>query len=137
MLRVVGALAVLCVSSGAGHAGPPHRGGVRVVPATGATTIPTTIFLNRCAGGCTVKPGLVDDARTHTSTVVPGAAPFTISEFVWGDAVWNELVVCLKEVFSPYPVTITEVQPASTVHCTRGVSCSTGRPIQTSSCRVR
>ncbi|HEU0034380.1 MAG TPA: MYXO-CTERM sorting domain-containing protein [Kofleriaceae bacterium] len=87
-----------------------------VIPARPVDVIPNTIYLNRCAGGCTVKFGTTDDARTHTSTIPQGGSMFTVAEFAWGDAEWNALVQCFKEVYSPYAVTITDVQPSPDVH---------------------
>lgn len=91
-----------------------------------AAQISQTIYLNRCRGGCTVHMGN-NDARTDTSTIpVPftgnTAAPdFRITEFedssrnvgAAADAEWNQIVQCMKEVYSPYAVNITDVRPTA------------------------
>jgi len=89
-----------------------------------AASVSPTIYLNRCRGGCTVHMGN-NDARSDTSTIpTPTAqAPgpdFHVTEFQdssknVGDAAtpeWNLLVQCMKEVYSPYNVTVTDVRPA-------------------------
>lgn len=78
-----------------------------------------TIYLERCKGDCIVTRG-VNDARAMTSTIpTPGAHP-PISEYRNGaglsgaaaDLEWNALVQCMKEVYSPFNVVVTDVKPA-------------------------
>ncbi|HWU86631.1 MAG TPA: hypothetical protein VN253_05130 [Kofleriaceae bacterium] len=80
-----------------------------------------TIYLERCKGGCTVNRG-ANDARAMTSTIpTPGA--HSISEYRNGalqsgaaaDDEWNAVVQCMKEVYSPFNVMITDVKPAAGV----------------------
>src|SRR5690606_18523689 len=62
---------------------------------------------------CLIHKSGINDARTRTSTIPQGAATdYTISEFAWGDDEWNAIVQCVKEVYSPYQVTITDQLPA-------------------------
>lgn len=82
------------------------------------------IYLNRCSGGCVVHKGN-NDARTNTSTIPmaftghPGP-DFAVSEYknaalqtgAAADAEWAQVVQCMKEVYSPYNVTVTDVRPA-------------------------
>ncbi|HEX7842577.1 MAG TPA: MYXO-CTERM sorting domain-containing protein [Kofleriaceae bacterium] len=93
--------------------------------ATPAAQVSQTIYLNRCSGGCTVHMGN-NDARSNTSSIpmvtpqTPGPA-FTIGEFVndsggvgaAADAEWAQVVQCMKEVYSPYNVAVTDVKPTS------------------------
>jgi len=93
-----------------------QAGGLRhevVISPTVSTPIdvvPNKIFLNRCVGGCTILHGTTNDARTHTS-VIPAPATNLMSAWAWTDQEWNDLFQCVKEVYSPFGVTVTDVQP--------------------------
>ncbi|MGE0548318.1 MAG: hypothetical protein AB7O24_21340 [Kofleriaceae bacterium] len=70
------------------------------------------LYLNRCKGGCTIKKSGINDARTHSSTIPVGdQTDFAMTEFEWGDDEWDQIVQCVKEVYSPYAVMITDQQP--------------------------
>ena len=80
--------------------------------ATGAGTL----YLNRCVGGCVIHKAGINDARTRTSSIPKGnATDYTVSPFAWGDAEWDAIVQCMKEVYSPYKVTVTDEPPAAGV----------------------
>lgn len=107
-MRTLLALAVL-VSSVA-PAAAQHVGNVSKI-----------IYLERCKGGCTVRKG-ADDARGYTSSIPDGtAAEYTIPEFknsqgltgAAADDEWNQLVQCVKEVYSPFAAEVTDVKPTS------------------------
>ena len=76
------------------------------------------IYLNRCSGGCTIIGGSINDARTNTSTI-PSTGTHMVAEYrnaagetgQAADAEWNQLVQCLKEVYSPFAVTVTDQMP--------------------------
>jgi len=79
------------------------------------------IYMERCKNGCTLKKG-VDDSRTLTSSIVSGSGTdFPMAEFMSStgqtgaaaDAEWNALVTCVKEVYSPYNVVITDQKPTT------------------------
>ena len=82
--------------------------------------ISRVIYLERCVGGCRVTGGSSNDARTLTTTI-PSPGNYTITEFpnadgqrgAAADAEWNALVQCMREVYSPYDVEITDVKPAA------------------------
>lgn len=96
--------------------------------ATPHAQISQTLYLERCVGGCTIKKGGVNDARTSTSTIPqqgsacgdPTGAGCRVSEFVnkdnmsgaAADEEWDAVVQCVKEVYSPYMVTVTDEKPA-------------------------
>ena len=108
------------------------------------------LYLNRCRGGCTVHGG-TDDARAGTSSlpcngeVTCGngscscqgdtAGTFTIEEFEdsagnTGDLAtpeWDQVVQCVREVYSPYNVEVTDVAPPSGTSHNQGIVA--GRPI--------
>lgn len=76
------------------------------------------IYLNRCSGGCLVHGGQINDARTNTSAI-PEAGDYNLSEYkdaagmtgAMADAEWNAVVQCMKEVYSPFNVTVTDQKP--------------------------
>ncbi len=82
------------------------------LPAEAGTEISKIIFLNRCRGGCTISPG-GNDARTQKSNIVTKTV--TLSEFAYDDATWNAVVNCVKELYAPFDVEITDVNPGSEV----------------------
>jgi len=90
-----------------------------VEPATPFAAVSPVLYLNRCTGGCTVRQGN-NDARNHVSSIPNGTAasyPITEFELVNGqggqaaDAEWAPLVRCMQEVYAPYNITVTDVQP--------------------------
>ncbi len=88
--------------------GPAAKPGVAQVGAAG------TLYLNRCVGGCVIHKSGINDARTHSSYIPMGTGPdFQLSEFAWGDVEWNAIVQCVKEVYSPYALKVTDVQPTA------------------------
>jgi MYXO-CTERM domain-containing protein len=81
------------------------------------------IFLNRCKGGCELfdAPGGETDARYNTSYILndaiqsePGPSR-TVPEWKHGDAAWDELVQCVKDLYAPYDVTVTDVDPGESI----------------------
>jgi hypothetical protein len=71
------------------------------------------IFLDRCVDGCTISPGS-DDSRTSRSSIVSGTTH--ISEFDLGDQAWDVMVTCVNDVYEPYGVAITDVDPGDAPH---------------------
>jgi len=66
------------------------------------------LYLNRCAGGCTVSPGS-NDSRLDTTTIFDHTV--TLSEFAHDDEVWDDMVACIRDVLRPYHVEVTEEDP--------------------------
>ena len=91
-------------------------------PMAPAALIAQTLYLERCTGNCTVTGGGINDARSYTSTI-PTTGPNTIAEFrgnggtvgAAANADWNAVVQCVKEVYSPFDVQVTDVKPAAGV----------------------
>ncbi|MDQ3364795.1 MAG: hypothetical protein M3680_05140 [Myxococcota bacterium] len=83
--------------------------------------ISQTIYLERCRGGCTVTKATTNNAQNMESTIPSQPGSHVISEFTNKDGMagaaadveWNALVQCLREVYSPFAVTITDTRPAS------------------------
>ena len=72
------------------------------------------IFLNRCKGGCTIYGG-GNDSRSNSSSIIR-ASSATISEWNKGDAQWEALVDCVKALYDPYDIVITDVDPGPDVN---------------------
>jgi hypothetical protein len=83
------------------------------------------LFLDRCVGGCTVRGGGIDDATAQMSTL-PDTGNHTVSEYAWGDLRWAELLQCVREVYSPYGVTVTDARPNNAAYNTVVVAGSPG-----------
>lgn len=78
---------------------------------TSAAVTSNVIFLDRCAQGCIITTG-TDNSTTDRSSIGAG----NLSAFNCGDAAWTAVVTCMKTVFSPYNVVITDVDPGTTTH---------------------
>lgn len=119
------ALAAILLAPLAAAAGPipgsPGFADVVVQPprhATGPrafTQVSHLIYLNNCLpNGCTINPGN-DDSLTQTSSIPQAQAH--LEAWKWGPDNWNQLVQCVKDMYGPYNVTITDQDPgASTPH---------------------
>ncbi len=101
----------------AAPSGSTQPGAALEIPAQPHATAATVLYLNRCTGGCTIKKsgGGFSDARTHQSFIPNGAEGevFTLTEFAWGDGDWDKFMLCMREVYSPYGVRITDQVPAN------------------------
>jgi hypothetical protein len=85
-----------------------------VAPDARATELSHILYVNRCAGDCVIMPG-DNDALDQTSSII-GDTTRTISEFSLGDDVFNQVIDCLKDVYSPYDVQIVTEDPSPTFH---------------------
>jgi len=89
-------------------------------PAPHVGAVSNIIYLNRCSGGCTLRRGS-DDARAMTSTIPQGGTDFVMTEYknaagmtgTAADEEWAATVQCVREVYSPYNVLITDVKPTA------------------------
>jgi hypothetical protein len=104
--------------------GRGHRFGEQVLtPAelgdvSAASSVSNIIFINRCVGGCTVIASKVNNAATGDSTIPMGFADgthITLAAFPYSDASWNTVLDCVKEIYSPYNVVVTDQDPGPTV----------------------
>lgn len=79
------------------------------------------IYLERCAVGCTVMQGIND--AVHYSSSIPSNGVSNVTPFennagqtgAAADAEWAQVVQCIKEIYSPYNVTISDVKPTGGV----------------------
>ncbi len=74
--------------------------------------ISKVLFVNRCVGGCPLTSGS-NDSRINTSTIVDGSS--VLSEFSGSDAVWDEMIECIKYVYAPYDIQIVEEDPGDSM----------------------
>jgi len=130
VVRCVVILLALAWTGAAAHADASQGGPLTVagaegrrvtveVPAVPHAAISSTLVLERCRGGCRITKG-GNDAANSVSTI-PSASESTVEEFVnaagatgvAADAEWNAVVQCVKEVYSPFDITVTDVRPTS------------------------
>jgi len=121
------ALCLLLLLAAAPAAASPGELGTVEMPAQSPAAAATVLYLNRCKGGCTLTAG-ADDARTLTSSIPQGGSTFTMTEWAWGDTEWNAFMQCMREVYSPYAVTVTDVLPVGGIAYNEGVVA--GRPTE-------
>jgi len=78
------------------------------------TSVSHTIYLNPCLpDGCTLRPGN-DDSRTDTSSIPQQQAVLTA--FPHGQEKWDALVQCVTDLYAPFNITITDVDPGNANH---------------------
>ncbi|MEZ4365690.1 MAG: hypothetical protein R2939_05315 [Kofleriaceae bacterium] len=98
---------------------PEHlRPVVRIDPSIeAAADVSNIIFLNRCVGGCTIMgSNSISDARTNTSSIPQGGPGiYQLGEWAHGDTAWDALVACVRDVYAPYDVEVTDVDPGEAV----------------------
>ena len=109
----------------------PARARDIAFPPPGATPEPANhapvsniIYLNRCTGGCTItKTDYPRSSATGNNTWIigdsqatPAGTQFHISEFAFSQAVWDEVVQCVKDVYAPYNVQVVTEDPTPAPH---------------------
>lgn len=112
---IAGALAAISAPAGA-DARP--RGTYRWAPPARVNAAPlrpssNVIYMNRCAGGCTVTPGF-EDSRTNHSSIIERTA--VLDEFPHGDEAWDEVVACVRAIYEPFDIVVTDVDPGDQPH---------------------
>lgn len=93
-----------------------------------AAEVSNVLYVNRCSGGCMVTGGDINDARQHISTyITPG--PHVVTEYknfagdigAAADDEWNQVVQCLKEIYSPFNITVTDQKPTGSGNYTEAI----------------
>ena len=86
-------------------------------PAAAGGAVSKIIYVNRCVGGCTITKGS-NNAVENTSGTPMGTdgQVYTLSEWAHGDAVWEQLMECVRDVYAPYDVEVTDVDPSPLPH---------------------
>lgn len=92
----------------------PQNPDVKHVLASG-TADTKILFMNNCMpNGCAIKTGNTDN-RTQNSDLANVNA--TLTAWKWGQPAWDATMTCMRNVFSRFDVTITDVDPgANTPH---------------------
>lgn len=80
------------------------------------------LFLQRCAGGLTIYPG-GGGSINDESEIVSGVINFP--PFPYGDNAWNQVVDITTELFSPFNILVTDVDPGNTPH-DEAIVCGSG-----------
>ncbi len=83
------------------------------VLSAGAARSTTTVYLNRCADGCTFTPGPDDSITNHSSIV---SATSVLSAFAHGDPSFAAVVACVQTELAPFDVAVTTVDPGDAPH---------------------
>ncbi len=80
------------------------------------TDISRIIYLEKCAGGCIIDPG-PEDARINSSSILErvGSPTAAVSEFRHDDETWQAVLDCVKTLYAPYDVEVTDVDPGPNV----------------------
>ena len=104
-----------------------------VTPAQAFNTSPpfevsNILYLNRCTGGCNVTGGTINDARQHIATYIT-MGPHVVTEYknnagqigAAADAEWNQLVQCVKEIYSPFNIVVMDTPPTGTGNYTEAI----------------
>lgn len=125
-MKLFAALVLGCVAFGSSVPGPNV--------AAADPLVSPILVISRCTGGCLIHGG-PDDARASSSSVPCAGTPvcggggcqcqagsqgnYTIEEFksatgqigAAADAEWSQIMQCIRELYSPYGVTVTEQAP--------------------------
>ena len=97
------------------------RFGLHVTGTTGVASAADThiLFMNSCRpNGCTVhglQQGTPPDNRTDSSDI-PGTGTYPLSAWNQSDQVWQQTMQCMRDTFSRFNVTVTDVDPGTTPH---------------------
>lgn len=112
-----GLVVVLLVASTAAAA--PTRRVIEDVPAQPTSAaVSNVLYLERCRGGCVITKGSGTDAKNNTSSI-PAQTTSMVSEYISAGGVpgaasdeeWNAVLACVRDVYSPYQVTVTDQKP--------------------------
>jgi len=82
----------------------------------GVVAASKTVYLNRT--GVTLSPGN-NDSRTNRSTIA--SQQTTLPAWNTDTTTWNATVACMRELFQPFNVTITDTEPPSTTNYVEAV----------------
>ncbi|MEX1362655.1 MAG: Ig-like domain-containing protein [Nannocystaceae bacterium] len=83
---------------------------------------PRILFLNRCAGGVTINPGGGGSVANQSSIL---GGPVNFPPFPYGDGAWNQVMDHARSIFSPFNISVVDVDPGNTPH-DEAIVCGTG-----------
>jgi hypothetical protein len=72
------------------------------------------IYMNRCAGGCTITPG--NNSSVNNTSPIIGNSVRNISAFNGGNATWNAVLECVRQMYEPFNIVVTDVDPSPAAH---------------------
>lgn len=93
------------------------------VPTAREGGAPYILFLNRCTGGISVDAGWPDDNTVNRSGILGGTTQFP--EYPYGDGSWDQVVIETREIFAPFNIQITDVDPSPMPH-DEAIICGSG-----------
>jgi hypothetical protein len=92
---------------------PPAGSLTRVLPPP-AEPSSRIVYMRRCPlGGCIINAG-GEDSRSDQSSIA--GSPRTITRFKQSDAVWTQLMDCMRATYAPFNIAITDVDPGNVPH---------------------
>ena len=94
------------------------------VPRFGPGPAHRLVFMNRLGG--TYTRASSNNSSENRSTV-PDGGTASVSAWSYGDADWQGLMTCVRDIYAPFDVTITDVDPGAVPHIESVVG---GRPGQ-------
>ncbi len=74
---------------------------------------PYIVYLQRCEGGLDLEPG-AESSIDNTSGIIAG--PITLPPYAFGDESWQEVMEIARELFSPFNIEVTDVDPGPVPH---------------------
>lgn len=83
------------------------------VSAGGASSTSRILYLNRCVGGCSVTPGF-EDSRTNHSSIL--GRSIQLSEWTHGEENWEQVVNCVRGLYAPFDIVVTDSDPGDQSH---------------------
>src|SRR4051812_27425506 len=73
-----------------------------------------TIYVHRCVGSdCTVAQGTTNATATPVRSSLGHGV---LTAFSQGDATWNAIMECMRDVYAPFNVQVTDRSPGSDPH---------------------
>jgi MYXO-CTERM domain-containing protein len=95
---------------------PPVRAtSAPVEPVSRFTSVSRTLYLNPCLpDGCLVQPGS-DDSRYDSSSILQ-EGDRTLAAWPHGPERWTELVQCVRDLYAPFDIDVTDVDPGMADH---------------------
>ncbi len=86
----------------------------RATPGVAPALVSNKLYLNDCRpNGCTLSPGF-DDARTNHSSIP--STQVHLDAWAHGDALWAELVQCVRDTFLPFEIEVVTTDPGNANH---------------------
>ncbi len=80
---------------------------------TQAGGAPHILFLNNCEGGLMISPG---NGGSIANETFMAPAPVVFPAYPYGEAAWEEVMDHAREIFGPFNITVTDVDPGQVSH---------------------